>query len=329
MNPMRSKGEEGTVSTPKVLVLMTTYNGQKYVAEQIESILNQQGVEVELRICDDCSTDDTYSVLEAVAAENLNVRVSCNTRNKGVIRNFMDLIYTCDAQAYDYVAISDQDDIWYPNKLQVASMHITSNTSRPELYYAGVNNVDTQGNSLGNEYLPYKVCAEHTGSLLLVQNWCLGCTTLMNPALVKLLQAHPVYDFVRMYDAWIHAVALYCGGFVCCDLDHYYIDRRITGENTVGVMNEKRTPIYIAKKAVDWVLHKDAVTSRKHTKLAKALLREYRSEMDEDTIALVQAVAERETSAKARRFLFRRKDICMTTPLRTRWLRWMVLMNKF
>mgnify|MGYP002869725189 CR=1 FL=1 len=235
---------------PRILVLMTTYNGRAYVAEQIDSILDQRGVEVTLCICDDCSSDDTYAVLEAAAEESPNVHIRCNSANKGVVANFMDLIYGADAQAFDYFALSDQDDIWYPDKLRCAAARIESNTSRPELYYADVHNIDERGRSLGKEYEPYQVCARAPASLLLVQNWCLGCTTLLNPALVKLLQAHPVYDFGRMYDAWIHAVALYCGGFVFSDLAHAYLDRRITGHNTVGIMNEKRSAAYLAKKAL-------------------------------------------------------------------------------
>lgn len=317
------------VKQPRVLVLMATYNGQAYLAEQIDSILCQEGVEVTLRVSDDCSTDSTFRILETYASEYPNIEIIYNSENRGVIRNFMDLVYGAQADEYDFFAIADQDDVWHPDKLASAAAHISANTSRPELYYAGVTNVDEQGNVLGNEYLPYTVCADHPGSLLLVQNWCLGCTTLMNGALIKLLRQHRVYDFGRMYDAWIHAVALYCGGFVYSDLQHSYIDRRITGQNTVGVMNEERSRGFIAKKATRWFVKGDPETSQKHTQMAKALLREYKSEMDPDTALLVEAVAVRGESAKARRFLYKRKDIMMTTNLRTTWLRWMVLLNRF
>ena len=315
--------------TPRILVLMATYNGQSYLAEQLDSILRQEGVDVTLRISDDCSTDNTFRILETYASEHANIEIIYNTQNKGVVRNFMDLVYGAPADEYDYFAIADQDDVWHPDKLAHGAAHISSNTSRAELYYAGVTNVDEQGNVLGNEYLPYEVCADHTGSLLLVQNWCLGCTMLMNGALIKLLRQHPVYDFGRMYDAWIHAVALYCGGYVYCDLRHSYIERRITGSNTVGIMNEDRSRSFIAKKATRWLVHGDPETSEKHTKMALALLREYKKDMDPDTAKLVEAVAARRESGKARRFLFRRKDIMMTTNVRTTWLRWMILLNKF
>ena len=308
---------------------MATYNGQAHLAEQIDSILSQEDVDVDIRISDDCSTDNTFRILETYASEHSNIEIIYNAQNKGIVRNFMDLVYDAPADEYDYFALSDQDDVWHPEKLAAATAHVSANTSRPELYYAGITNIDSQGHVLGNEYLPYEVCAYHTGSLLLVQNWCLGCTTLMNGALVKLLRQHRVYDFGRMHDAWIHAVALYCGGYVYCDLRHSYIDRRITGENAVGIMNEKRSRSFIAAKATRWFILGDKEVSEKHTKMADVLYREYAGEMEPDTARLVEAVAARRESGKARRFLFGRKDIMMTTKLRTTWLRWMVLLNRF
>lgn len=315
--------------TPRILVLMTTYNGERYVREQLDSILAQEDVDVDLRVCDDCSTDRTFGLLTAYAADHPQVQVQQNNPNKGVIRNFMDLVYGAPVNEYDYFAISDQDDVWLPNKLQVAAQHIDADSTQPQLYYSDVTNVDNDGNVLGNEYAPYKRCAEHPASLLLVQNWCLGCTMLMNGALVKQLKAHPVYDFERMYDAWIHAVALYCGGKVVADLDHSYIRRRISGQNVVGVMNEKRSAGFIVSKALKWLVEGDEVTARKHSKMAEVLHREFADQMDAETAYLVKAVADRTFDAKARRYLFRRKDIVMTTSLRTAWLRWMVLFNRF
>ena len=340
-----------STSKPNVLILMTTYNGETYLREQIESVLAQEGVSVSLRIRDDASSDGTWAILQKYAATHPNIEVARNEPNLGCINNFMGLVYgvgrstwqhigadasdalpALDMPLPDLVAICDQDDVWLPNKLSVAAAALENATAgehKAALYYAGINNVDVNGTSLGNEYLPYKVCAEHYGSLLLVQNWCLGCTTLMNAALVELLQQHPVYDFVRMYDAWIHAVALYCGGVVVSDLEHSYINRRITGTNTVGVMNEKRSPAYIAAKAFRWLLSKDEQTAAKHTGMARVLFREYASCMDEDTAQLVCDVATREESSQARARLAKRPDICMTTPLRTRWLRAMLRLNRF
>ncbi len=314
---------------PRILVMMTTYNGQAYVARQIDSILAQQDVDVMLRISDDCSTDGTYRILETYAAEHDNIHISLNGTNLGCNGNFMQLVFEADAQGYDFFAISDQDDEWHPAKLSVAASHISSNTSRPELYYAGVNNVTADGEPLGNEYRPYKRVAAKPLSLLLVQNWALGCTTLFNGALLKLLQSYRNTDFGRVYDAWIHAVCLYCGGYAYCDIECTFIDRRITGNNVMGLMNEKRSVGFLLKQSFSWLVHRDDMRATKHTKMAQCLLEGYRSQMDDDVASIVEAVARRETSAAARWKLFRCSGICMPTRLRTAWLKVMVLLNRF
>ena len=326
---------------PRIAVLMTTYNGEKFLREQLDSILQQKDAEVTLFIADDCSKDSTCEILNEYAGRNSNIELSFNKENKGCVRNFMDLIYSADTKSFEYFAISDQDDIWLPNKLSVAASALKNacqsapysehdlESGMPALYYAGIDNVDLDGKSLGNEYAQYQMCAQNYASHLLVQNWCLGCTCLMNAALVKRLQEARVYDFGRMYDAWIHAVALYSGGVVVSDLQNSYIKRRITGQNTVGIMNEKRSAAFIAKKAWHWLLHGDVATSKKHTKMAQCLLKSYGKYFDADTKALVEAVATRQESKASRKYLLKRSDIVMPTKAKTFWLRWMVKLNKF
>ena len=317
---------------PRILVLMTTYNGERFVREQIDSVLDQAGVEVTLRIRDDVSSDGTWGILEEYAAAHDNIEILRAEENLGIVRNIMGLLYACDADAFDFFAIADQDDVWMPDKLMAAVAAVGEGAvhdPQPTLYYSDVTNVDADGKVIGNEYAPYAACVKERASLLLVQNWCLGCTTLMNGALIKQLQKHPVYDFGRMYDAWIHAVALYCGGRIVADLEHSYICRRITGSNVAGIMNEKRSAIYIVKRVLKWALEKDEQTVYKHTTMAQRLAEEYGDEMDAETRQLVEDVAARERSAAARRRLLKRGDFCMTSPARTAWLRSMLRLNRF
>lgn len=291
---------------PRILVLMTTHNGQAFLNQQLKSILGQRDVEVTLRVSDDCSTDNTYRILETFAAEHPNMELRYTGQNKGVDRNFMDLVYTAEADEYDYFAFADQDDVWHPRKLSIAAQHISANTSRPELYCADVRDIDERGKTIGFEYQPYRVCAEHPASLLLVRNWGLGCTMLMNGALVKLLRAHPVYDFGRRYDAWVHAVCLYCDGLVFSDLGHSYVKKRIVGQ----------------KPSVE-------ETPAQRTTMAVALLREYTDDMPSRTRVLVEDVANRQQSLAARIRLWRNGDIVAPTRWGTTRLRWKVLFNRF
>lgn len=300
-------------SIARVLVLMATYNGQEHLAEQLDSILSQEGVEVFVRVSDDCSADNTFRILETYASEHDNIEIIYNNTHQGKTRTIMQLVYDALVEEYDYFALANQDDIWLPGKLAAGTDHISANTSRPELYYAGSVCIDARGRVVGDEFDGYEVCASHPGSLLLVRNWALGCTMLMNGALVKLLRRCPVFDFARSYDTWIHAVALYCDGYVFCDLPHCYVDRRLA-------------PGQSALPACDDL---DSELANQATTMARVLLREYERAMNPDAAKLVEAVAVRHVSAKARRFLAGRTDIMLPTNPRTSKLRWNILRSKF
>ena len=97
----------------KVLVLMSTYNGEKYLREQIDSILGQRGVEVSLLVRDDGSTDATLTTLDEYK-ESGRLDYYCGN-NLGPARSFMHLLQ--NAPASDFYAFSDQDDKWMDDKL--------------------------------------------------------------------------------------------------------------------------------------------------------------------------------------------------------------------
>lgn len=92
-----------------VSIAMTTYNGEKYLKEQIDSILNQSYKNIELVICDDCSTDGTWSILQEYALKDKRIKIIQNSSNLGFIRNFEQAI---SLSTGDFIALSDQDDIW-------------------------------------------------------------------------------------------------------------------------------------------------------------------------------------------------------------------------
>lgn len=98
-----------------ISVVMCTYNGAKFVAEQIESIIGQTYPIYELIIQDDHSTDGTWEVLQGYQRKYPFIKVYMNESGKGVNRNFFSAFYRATG---DFIAISDQDDIWEPRKLE-------------------------------------------------------------------------------------------------------------------------------------------------------------------------------------------------------------------
>ncbi|WP_254061671.1 glycosyltransferase [Granulicella sp. L60] len=96
-------------------VAMCTFNGQKHIGEQLESLSRQQLLPSELVLCDDGSTDNTLSIAEAFARQSpFPVKIVRNPDNLGHSRNFAKAINLCSDEL---IALSDQDDVWYPEKL--------------------------------------------------------------------------------------------------------------------------------------------------------------------------------------------------------------------
>lgn len=110
---------------PSVAVLLAAYNGMENIAEQVASILNQSDVNVSLFISVDLSSDDTYAWCKNLEQGHANIHVlDYGERYGGASKNFFRLIRDVDFSNFDFVALSDQDDIWLPAKLQRAVSRI-------------------------------------------------------------------------------------------------------------------------------------------------------------------------------------------------------------
>ena len=103
---------------PNVLVLLATHNGALWIDEQVNSIIKQKDVVVHVLARDDCSNDGTLSILKNYSVNFSNFRVvNASFASGSAGANFKELIMACDLSHIDYVAFSDQDDIWYETKL--------------------------------------------------------------------------------------------------------------------------------------------------------------------------------------------------------------------
>ena len=101
----------------KISIAMCTYNGAEFLSAQLQSILTQSRPPDEIIICDDRSTDDTQSLLRKFAAESaIPINVHINDQNLGSVKNFERAICLCTG---DVIALSDQDDVWRNDKLQL------------------------------------------------------------------------------------------------------------------------------------------------------------------------------------------------------------------
>ena len=102
----------------KIAVLLASYNGVKYIKEQVDSILNQKEVDVTIFISDDLSTDKTIEYLQEIYKDFKNiVYLPSGSKFGGAGKNFFRLIRDVDFSSFDFISFVDQDDIWYEDKL--------------------------------------------------------------------------------------------------------------------------------------------------------------------------------------------------------------------
>ncbi len=210
-----------------VQVLLSSYNGEKYIREQLDSILNQEGVEVQLLIRDDGSTDGTRSILKEYEQQWDNISVIYGT-NVGVISSFFLLLK--QAGNYPYIAFADQDDVWLKPKLKRAIELIKQQKQeKPIVYCSAKQLVDAKLNPLSSP-MKYPMVRAEFGNAL-VENMCTGCTCVINQMMLQLLKGKQP-KFTVMHDFWIYLVGT-CFGTVIYDEESYILYRQ-HGANELG-----------------------------------------------------------------------------------------------
>lgn len=221
----------------KVYVLMSSYNGEKYISEQIDSVLLQTGVDINLFIRDDGSTDKTISIIEEKMNEDSRIHLM-KGENIGVKYSFLILTQQVDVEA-DYYAFCDQDDYWLPEKLSKALEKLTpENNNLPLLYFSHTRLVDEKLNVLDVKN-PYNISKPYNFGQLLIKNCASGCTMVFNNVLKQLVSKSDVMNLHKtpLHDHWIYLVCLATGGKVVMDTDSHILYRQ-HGNNAVG---SKRT----------------------------------------------------------------------------------------
>lgn len=317
---------------PRAFVMMATYNGEKYLEEQINSILRQKGVGVTLRVCDDRSSDNTFDIAARYSMENDAVIATKNQVNKGVGINFMQMVYEVNADKYDIFAFSDQDDCWLPEKLATAAVAIReteeSDFSRrvdgigvPVLYCSDLQNTDSNLDHPWWELRRLDIDQSKRATPLL-RNYYSGCTMVMNSAMVRLLQLHKLSEMPRIHDAWCALVAYYCGNLIL-DRDHALILRRISGNNTVGA---SAPGVDIAKSHFSNLGHK---AQRLCTLAARELLAGYSDFITLSDLKMIQSFSSYASSFRGRVQWAFRDDYSAATLAETLLLKVKLLFGRY
>ena len=207
----------------KIQILMSTYNGEAYLREQLDSIFGQDcenaGVaEFFLFVRDDGSTDGTQEILKEYRAKYPEKFRWVQGKNQGVIRSFFALLKHADEQM-DYYACADQDDYWMPDKLSsgIRGLEGLEDGSKPNLYCCRPKLVDGNLQELVTDIRRPPVRPSFGNAL--VENVVTGCTVIMNQALRKMV-AVQLPKFTTMHDRWLYLVAGCFGEIIYDETPH-------------------------------------------------------------------------------------------------------------
>lgn len=192
----------------KVTIVMSTYNGEKFIREQIDSILSSTFQDFELYITDDVSKDSTLSILKEYETKMPGkIHVFQNDKNLGYILNFLQAIGKTTS---DYIMLCDQDDVWKSNKIEITlkrlmQMEAESGKTTPIAVFTDAVVVDQKLNVLHNSFFesghlnPLRTDLSH----ILMENKLIGCTVMINSAVRTILQEQNFPAHARLHDWWI------------------------------------------------------------------------------------------------------------------------------
>ena len=277
----------------KIAVLLASYNGTKFIEEQLKSLFDQTYKDFAVFISDDGSNDDTL-IKEQKFAENYPDRLfvySRSSEKRGAKNNFLDLCKMALETDADYFMFCDQDDVWFPDKIRltVNEMQKLEGDNIPVLIHTDLSVVDSKLRTIDKSFVKYRGIDPHCIMLnrLLIQNNVTGCTSMLNRALLEKGMQFKDTEKLIMHDWWFALVACLFGKIRFIDIPT--VKYRQYGGNVVGA--SKVNSISFIRKRLG---NPDFV--KKSLKLpslqAEALLDTYGNELDPKSLATITAMAE-------------------------------------
>ncbi len=201
-------------NTPKVLILMSTYNGGERIIGQANSILDQSDVDVHLLIRDDGSDQYTRTIIyQFVEAHPLKTRIIFG-ENIGWKKSFMELVYSAE-NGYDYYGFSDQDDIWLNNKIIrcIDSM----NDGQCGIKLARCKPISTDEELKEKKVQEKYLEIPKSYKRVIATEFFQGCSMLWNAEAMGLIQSYKIKNSHLAHDYWVGVVCYICGTIHSCD----------------------------------------------------------------------------------------------------------------
>jgi glycosyltransferase involved in cell wall biosynthesis len=217
-------------------VLLATYNGEKYLRCQLDSILNQTHKNIRLLINDDCSTDGTIEILKEYETKDNRVKVQYNEKNLGYIKNFENLLKRVEN---NYFALSDQDDFWMENKIEKSLDKLLKENA--DLVFTDLEVVDENLKQIAPSLVKFmkmnkNIKKNHDYKLVFLRNCVTGCTILSKKELINKYIPVPKEE-PMVHDWWMALIISQIGKVVF--LEEPTIKYRQHGNNQLGIYGMK------------------------------------------------------------------------------------------
>ena len=274
------------MNNPKVLLILSLFNGEKYLREQIDSILCQEGVDVYFSIRDDGSTDNSWSIINDYKSKYPDkFIILIRGDNIGPLKSIEELLSQASNTEFDYYAFSDQDDYWLPQKLIKGVNAIDKmKADKPRFYFSNLTITDKDLNPRFNAYGKRDVTP--TPSACFVDFRASGNTYIMDRKALDLIsESNPPEH--------IYADVLYC--FLCIFMGNVkydetpYILFRRTGENASGKREKGLKLTWMRLKKLRNLLAYEDDAMR--MEMAKHMLLLYRNQLDKEKIDILETIA--------------------------------------
>lgn len=294
-----------------VYILLSTFNGENFLDEQIVSLKKQCNTEYKILVRDDGSTDSTPQILDKWKKKG--ILEWYRGSNLGYAKSFLDLIIT--APDVDYYALCDQDDIWFPDKLERAVNCLKQLSRQPKLY---CSNLYIYRNGI-NEGLWWKTPPQLSLYSALVQNVATGCTVVFNRDLRDIIKRN-VPNSITLHDFWLYHTALLFGS-VYFDFEAHIYYRQHSG-NQIGAKSRVIDKIKSKIRSIS-SLRKQHYREEE----AKQLLCIYNSSLSEKDRNIIKLIAHYKEKLLYKLILFLSPKYKMQNLSDTVWLKIRILIG--
>lgn len=296
----------------KVVILMSTFNGEKYIREQIESLIQQIGVDISILVRDDGSNDGTINILNEYQIKNYLTWYS--GENLKSAHSFFDLVQK--AANADYYAFCDQDDVWDKEKVLKAIEKLSQvEKDTPSMYFSKATLVDKNLNEIKGGVYPTH---SYSFGTALLRNNVTGCTVVFNLKLMNFVKKYTP-NMVLMHDHWIYLLCLALGGAVIYD-PNSYIKYRQHEKSVIGGSRSLRK-VFFRSSLFD--------NSNIRSNIAKQIYDNYQKYIPTQNINIILKVINYQKSIVHKLKLIFDKEINNESIFLDLWFFVIVLLNKF